>query len=90
MLSPEAKQMIIDNYRGRFHKYGAGPKVAEWNSVESQEMRFEQLCKLGDMQGASVHDIGCGIADIVSAFSRDTNRFHNRYSREQTREIAFD
>lgn len=64
MLSPEAKQMIIDNYRGRFHKYGAGPKVAEWNSVESQEMRFEQLCRLGDMQGASILDIGCGIADM--------------------------
>jgi SAM-dependent methyltransferase len=48
-------------YSARIASHGPGPNGVDWNSAESQELRFEQLlriCSPGD--GFSLNDYGCG------------------------------
>jgi SAM-dependent methyltransferase len=63
MLRPEAKEMLIDNYRRLFLSHGPGPEATQ-NSAEGQVMRFDQLTKIADLSGSKVLDLGCGIADF--------------------------
>jgi len=64
MLSPEAKQNLIANYRERLIRYKSGPSVGQWAAVESQTIRFNQLMKLGDFNDQTVLDFGCGLGDF--------------------------
>jgi len=49
-------------YDGRFAAHGASPQGVDWNSAESQLVRFEQLAVLfePDPGPFSVNDVGCG------------------------------
>jgi len=68
MLKPEAKEILIDNYRRLFLDHGPGPEATQ-NSAEGQLMRFNQLTKLADLSGSKVLDLGCGIADFYPVLS---------------------
>jgi len=63
MFTEETKRSLIDNYRTLFLKHGDSP-MATQNSLEGQIMRYEQLAKLGDLNGRTVLDLGCGIGDF--------------------------
>lgn len=65
-LTPEAKQKLIDNYRSLLEQHGEGPGVAHYKTIESQFMRFKQLVNIGDLSGASVLEVGCGIGDFYA------------------------
>lgn len=54
-------QKVAQYYTGKINEHGATHRGVDWNSQESQEVRFEQLLKIteGDAQ-ASVLDYGCG------------------------------
>lgn len=58
-------------FQGKFDTYGATPKGVDWNSKESQELRFAQLVKICDpMEEFSIIDYGCGygaLADYLLA-----------------------
>jgi SAM-dependent methyltransferase len=49
-------------YSAKFDEHGARAQGVDWNSVESQELRFEQLAQLfrGRTGMFSVNDLGCG------------------------------
>jgi SAM-dependent methyltransferase len=49
-------------YSGKFAEHGPSAKGVDWNSEESQELRFEQLARLfsSPQHGFSVNDVGCG------------------------------
>ena len=49
-------------YSGRFSEHGASAKGVDWNTEQSQELRFDQLAQLvRDGDGPlSVNDLGCG------------------------------
>ncbi len=48
-------------YADKLAQHGATPRGVDWNSEESQIVRFEQLCKImHDTQVFSLTDIGCG------------------------------
>jgi SAM-dependent methyltransferase len=55
-------------YDGTFAKHGASPRGVDWNSAESQLLRFEQLAILfrGDPGPFSVNDLGCGYGAFAS------------------------
>jgi SAM-dependent methyltransferase len=63
MLAPEAKEILISNYRNLFLEHGPSP-MATQSSAEGQRMRFDQLTRIADLSGCSVLDLGCGIADF--------------------------
>ncbi|MBE0498158.1 MAG: class I SAM-dependent methyltransferase [Campylobacterales bacterium] len=57
----------IDNekfYTASIEKYGDTAKGAHWNSVQSQEKRFEILLSCISDEEFSVVDAGCGFGDL--------------------------
>ncbi len=52
---------VSDYYTARIAEYGPVPRGVDWNSAESQQMRFEQLLRLCDSgKHFSINDYGCG------------------------------
>jgi len=52
-------------YGAKFAEYGDTPRGADWNSVESQHLRFLQLCKIIGGDGFSINDLGCGYGALA-------------------------
>ena len=59
-------------YSGRFAEHGATARGVDWNSPDSQELRFEQLLKVceGDVGPFSLNDYGCGYGALVPYLER--------------------
>lgn len=59
---------IAGYYSQKLSKHGAVAKGVDWNGEESQNLRFEQLCKLFEnkkgffSEQTTVSDLGCGYA----------------------------
>ena len=72
MSEPETSETILAAvaryYGDAFAAHGASPKGVDWNSAESQQLRFEQLAKLfdGDAGSFTVNDLGCGYGAFAS------------------------
>ncbi len=61
LLKPVARY-----YGARFREFGAVARGVDWNSAESQELRFAQLCNVLPPDGSfSVCDIGCGYGALL-------------------------
>ncbi|MDP3921446.1 MAG: class I SAM-dependent methyltransferase [Candidatus Omnitrophota bacterium] len=62
----------VGNYYGeKLKAHGATPQGVDWNSRESQELRFAQLLKIRDgADSFSVNDYGCGYAALVEYLIR--------------------
>ena len=53
-------------YEGRLREHGTVPRGVDWNSAESQALRFDQLARLLDgTPDASVLDYGCGYGALA-------------------------
>lgn len=53
-------------YSRKIKTYGATARGVDWNSSESQELRFEQLLKVCNSNtGFSINDCGCGYGALV-------------------------
>lgn len=67
----EIKTEILDEvasyYSAKLAEHGATARGVDWNSCESQTLRFEQLCKIvaPGTQGFSVADLGCGYGALL-------------------------
>ncbi len=57
-------QKIISFYDEHIDTHGYGPRAVGWGDKHSQEARFEALCKVGDLNGCLVLDVGCGLGDL--------------------------
>jgi len=57
---------VCDYYTEKLQTFGATPKGVDWNSLESQELRFEQLVKIiePDDVNFSMLDYGCGFGSM--------------------------
>jgi len=65
-MDAKSKEMIIENYRKLLMTHGDGPAVTQ-NSAEGQRFRADKLMKIGNMSGAKILDLGCGVADLLPA-----------------------
>jgi SAM-dependent methyltransferase len=66
-------------YTGKFSEYGATAAGVDWNTPESQELRFDQLMRIADRDDAfSIVDYGCGYGALL-AYLRLRGR-HVRYA----------
>ena len=54
-------------YSDRFAEHGATARGVDWNSPESQELRFEQLLRVADRESGrfTLNDFGCGYGALV-------------------------
>jgi SAM-dependent methyltransferase len=60
------KQNVRDYYTQKVITYGSIPKGVDWNSLESQELRFEQLLKICNPDHEfTINDYGCGYGYLV-------------------------
>jgi len=59
---------VRDYYTGRLLSHGPTPRGADWNSAESQQLRFEQLLRVCDRaeQPFVLGDYGCGYGALLS------------------------
>jgi len=71
MSSDRLRGQARDYYEGKLRAHGPTPAGVDWNSVESQELRFALLANLWrDEADTSILDYGCGygaLADYLRA-----------------------
>lgn len=60
MSTPDLLQQTRQYYDGRLAEHGATARGVDWNSEESQHLRFRELTRLLDDADAGVLDYGCG------------------------------
>jgi SAM-dependent methyltransferase len=69
--TPEILTGVAAYYSAKVTAYGATAHGADWNSPQSQELRFEQLLRLCDAPGPfSVNDYGCGYGALAAFLRR--------------------
>lgn len=55
---------IVARYCSLLACHGLSARSLDWGSRESQEVRFAVLAGVGGLSGASILDVGCGLADL--------------------------
>lgn len=55
---------ILSFYNNHINEHGSGPRAMGWSDERSQLLRFAALCKVGDLEGSLVLDVGCGFGDL--------------------------
>src|ERR1041385_8077188 len=65
MLTSKEREDIKQLYHGRLEEAGYDVTTVGWKNIEEQMLRFRVLCDIGDLNGASICDIGCGFGDLV-------------------------
>jgi SAM-dependent methyltransferase len=62
-LKDDEKNETISRYNDRLKKYGYDPKTLGWVKGK-QEVRFQVLSEIGNIDNSSIMDIGCGFGDL--------------------------
>jgi SAM-dependent methyltransferase len=63
-------------YSGKIAEHGPTAKGVDWNDQASQELRFEQLLKLCDLDApVTINDYGCGYGALALYLAERGNRF---------------
>jgi SAM-dependent methyltransferase len=70
----DTRERIARYYAAALATHGATPRGVDWNSAESQELRFTQLLAVVDDDEASVLDFGCGYGALAARLRRDGHR----------------
>lgn len=66
------------NYYNKILKsYGNNFKGMNWSSKKSQYLRFEKLLKISNLKDKSIHDIGCGNAELLHYLKKKKIIFKN-------------
>lgn len=60
MSTPDLLRQTQQYYDGRLAEHGPTARGVDWNSEESQHLRFRELARLIEDEQASVLDYGCG------------------------------
>jgi SAM-dependent methyltransferase len=73
----EITKKVSDYYTSKVKQFGADSKGVDWNSKESQYLRFEKLAKILDVdQHFSVLDFGCGTGEFVKFLNQKKLSFN--------------
>jgi ubiquinone/menaquinone biosynthesis C-methylase UbiE len=62
-LKPSDASVLKRFYDGRYRFYGHDPRSLGW-IVGTQQIRFKQLTSIGEVNGCSILDVGCGFGDL--------------------------
>lgn len=70
------KATIIHYHRHRIDAHSSGTTAAlGWRKKDSQVKRFEVLATVGDLNGCSLLDVGCGYGDLKEFLGRRFSQF---------------
>jgi ubiquinone/menaquinone biosynthesis C-methylase UbiE len=75
--NPEHER-IVAFYTDLVNQFGSDFRALGWGSRKSQELRFAVLSQIGPLEGTSVLDVGCGLADLLAYFHQ--KEFHLDYT----------
>ncbi len=79
MKQKNTKSLLSDvsnYYSTKLAQHGSTPEGVDWNGSESQEERFYQLAKIiGESDGFSVCDLGCGYGAFYDYLARSRTSF---------------
>ena len=65
MSKTDMRPEYSEYFSERFREHGADVRTL-WGSEQSQRERFAVLCEVGDLNGKSVLDVGCGFGDLLN------------------------
>jgi SAM-dependent methyltransferase len=72
----EIERLVGDYYAGKLSAHGATHAGVDWNSEESQRLRFDQLLGVVDFSAPySINDFGCGYGALIDELERRGQRF---------------
>ncbi len=63
-------ELNIKYFTELINKYEVCVRSVDWGSKESQELRFRILAEIGELKGAKILDVGCGLADFYNWISK--------------------
>jgi SAM-dependent methyltransferase len=70
------RDKVKSYYSEKVLQFGATPAGVDWNSPESQQLRFEQLVKVCDGSSKfSINDLGCGYGAMYDYLTRQGFQF---------------
>jgi SAM-dependent methyltransferase len=76
---PEITDRVERYYSSKVAQHGPTPRGVDWNSPESQQLRFRQLLKVrSDDLPFSVNDYGCGYGALLEALDAQESEFTYR------------
>ena len=65
-MNEQDKNIITTRYRDRLQQHGPGDRALASGTTERNAIRFGVLKSVGDLEGKSVLDLGCGLADFYA------------------------
>ncbi|HUV72423.1 MAG TPA: methyltransferase domain-containing protein [Clostridia bacterium] len=75
-VSDQDQKRIRDYYEDHLKKHGIyDPQALSWSSQEAQLIRFQALLGIGDLEGKSILDVGCGLGDFYQFLKLNFDRF---------------
>jgi SAM-dependent methyltransferase len=78
-MSNDIIRGVSDYYSKKIGEHGPGYLGVDWNSKESQYLRFEQLCRVIEPGKFSILDYGCGYGELIN-FLKAESRFNFNYT----------
>jgi len=64
-MEKKISKKIYNYYQKLFDEYGVSPQSVGWGSKKGkQSIRFDVLCKIGDLSNSTILDLGCGFGDL--------------------------
>jgi SAM-dependent methyltransferase len=68
---------VQEYYDGKIRTHGPTARGVDWNSQESQQLRFAQLLKLIDhSRPFTLNDFGCGYGALIDCLQQRNYQFH--------------
>jgi len=65
-MNPDDREELILRYRERIERLGQDIRGLASGTEERREIRFAVLSQVGNLDGASILDLGCGFGDFYS------------------------
>jgi SAM-dependent methyltransferase len=65
-MNENDKDIITTRYRERLRQHGPGISALASGTTERRAIRFGVLGSIGNLEGASILDLGCGLADFYA------------------------
>lgn len=62
--------LVASFFDKRAEIFGDSIDALDWGSSRTQQLRFALLSEIGKLEGASLLDVGCGLADFYSFFQQ--------------------